>query len=77
MLNRYKNMIVISDKDAGALVEQIKAIPYEFSIKAMYGLNGRHHAYLVVDRPVKVVKKKKAQAKKSLSELQTKLNLKE
>jgi uncharacterized protein (DUF2249 family) len=77
MLNRYKNMVVLSDQDPEKLVEQLKAIPYEFSIVSMYGLGGRHYAYISVDRPVKLVKKRKVRKQKSIEELQNELNLKE
>ena len=67
-------MVVLSAKTAEDLVLQIKAVPYEFSINTMYGLNGRHYAYIVVDRPVRVVKKKAAKKTKSLESLQDELN---
>jgi hypothetical protein len=74
MLNHYRNMIVLKDRDEMKLLDQIKEISFPVEIVAMYGMNGHHFAYLVPDRPVKRVVKKKATKKKTLDEIQTKLN---
>jgi len=52
-----KNLFVLSAKTAEELEEKIKSIPQHVSIKAMYGLNSRHYAWLIGD--VRVVRKKK------------------
>lgn len=75
MLNRFKNMIVLSAKSAEDLNEQLVSQGIMFDIVSMYGLNGRHYAYIVPDRPVKVIKKKRADKKPiDLNDIKNKLN---
>lgn len=74
MLNRYKNMVSLSAKTPEELIKQIKSIPYEFSIKAMYGLNGRHFAYIVTDRPVTIQEVKPKEKQLTVKDLQNKFN---
>lgn len=75
MLNRYRNMVVLSGKTAEDLNEQMKSMGIMFDIVWMYATTARHYAYIVPDRPIKVVKKKKKVKKQpSVKELQDKIN---
>jgi len=73
MLNRYKNMIVLSAKSAEGLNDQMKSLGIMFDIISMYGLGSRHYAYIVPDRPTKLVKRK-AVKQVSVDELNKKMN---
>ncbi len=52
MLNKYRRMQVISDSDPEKLMERIRAFTEMFDIIALYGVNGRHYAWLRFDRPM-------------------------
>jgi len=73
MLNRYKNMVVLSAKSAEDLKEQIKSLSMLFDIQAMYASGGRHYAYIIPDRPVKLVKRKPVKHK-SIESMNEKIN---
>jgi len=73
MLNRYKNMIVLSAKSAEGLNEQIASLGIMFDIVSMYALGSRHYAYIVPDRPTVLVKRK-AKKQPSVDELTKKMN---
>ncbi len=55
-------------------MDQIRSIPTMFSIVSMYGFDGKHYAYLNFEEPVKIVTRKEVEKRKSVIELQNKLN---
>ena len=73
MLNRYKNMLVLSSKSAEDLNNQIKSLGIMIEIVAMYPFGSRHYAYILPDRPTKLVKRKVVK-KISIDEMNKKLN---
>jgi len=73
-MNNYKKMLVLSAKSAEELADQIKSLPYLFDIVSIYGMSGRHYAFLNMDRPVRIVKSKEKNLDlKSINEINEKL----
>lgn len=73
-LNRYKNMIVLSESEPEKLLAQIKSFYQAFDIMALYGVNGRHYAWINIDRPVVITKKKKQEVDLGVLAIEEKLN---
>jgi uncharacterized protein (DUF2249 family) len=75
MLNKYRRMQVISDSDPEKLMERIRAFTEMFDIIALYGVNGRHYAWLRFDRPMDMRLENNSKKKaKSLEQITKELN---
>lgn len=75
MLNKYKRIQVISDSDPEKLMERIRGFIEMFDIIALYGVNGRHFAWLRFDRPMDMrIESNSKKKMKSIEQLTEDLN---
>lgn len=59
-LSRHQNIEVLQSEDPVKLKEALANIMLPFELVSIYGLNGRHYAWIVPGKKVRVVPVKKS-----------------
>jgi hypothetical protein len=73
-LNKYKKMQILSDSDPEKLLDLIKSQYVAFDIVALYGVNGRHYAWINFDRPMDMRVEKSKRKTLSIDDMNKELN---